>query len=171
MSISAERFRLLLVAGCAALAACGQSDPEPPRAEQARQPAAQPSDAQEPVEQAAPAAGVSGARAEDAAEVLKRYFSLIGERRYEEARRLREPGRKPPSAAEFAANFDAFAEHRATVGQPSRIAEAGEWLYVEVPVQRYGKYRSGAAFGNAGTVTLRRRKAGDDAEWRIYTSG
>jgi hypothetical protein len=49
------------------------------------------------------------------------------------------------------------------------VAEAGEWLYVEVPVQRYGKFRDGKTFANAGTVTLRRRKSG--GEWRIFTRG
>jgi hypothetical protein len=101
--------------------------------------------------------------------VLRLYYELIAARRYEAAQRLRESSSRAPSAAAFAANFERYSEHHATVGTPSLVAEAGEWLYVEVPVQRYGKFRHGKTFANAGTVTLRRRKSG--GEWRIFTSG
>lgn len=124
-----------------------------------------PAPAPEPVQQAPKPSKADGG----AADVLKRYYALIGERRYEEARALRETGSRAPTADAFAANFEKYAEHRATIGTPSLVAEGGDWLYVEVPVQTYGKLKSGAAFGSAGTVTLRRRKSG--GEWRIHTSG
>jgi ketosteroid isomerase-like protein len=104
-----------------------------------------------------------------AADVLKLYYEHISARRYEAARVLRDPEGRQASAAEFAANFERYSEHHATVGTPSLVAEAGEWLYVEVPVQRYGKFRDGKTSANAGTVTLRRRKSG--GEWRIFTRG
>jgi hypothetical protein len=72
-------------------------------------------------------------------------------------------------AADFAAAFERYASHRATVGAPSRPVEAGGWFYVEVPVQTYGTMRDGTPFGSAGIVTLRRRQGGGD--WRIYAKG
>jgi hypothetical protein len=105
-----------------------------------------------------------------AAEVVRGYYSLIEAEDYDEARRLREkPG--GTDAAAFAANFERYAEHRATVGTPSEAVEGGDWLYVEVPVQTYGRLRSGETFGSAGTISLRRRKSDPNAQWRIYTSG
>ena len=127
---------------------------------------AAPEPASEPAGQPPPP---SPEAASGAADVLKRYYALISEQRYEEARALRESGGRAPTAEQFAANFDKYAEHRATVGIPSLVAEADGWLYVEVPVQTYGKLKSGAAFGSAGTVTLRRRKG--DGQWRIHPSG
>ncbi len=103
-------------------------------------------------------------------EVVKAYYSLIGDRKFSDAYDLREPAEGAASEGEFAANFEQYAEHRATVGSASRIAEAGGWLYVEVPVQMYGRMKSGAPFGSAGTLTLRRRKAEPNAPWRIYTN-
>jgi hypothetical protein len=149
-------------------ASCGEAEQAKPeqRAPQRPPPAAS-GEAPPPAEPKA-ANAVLGAEA-GAADVLKLYYELIGTRRYEAAGRLREESARPPSAAEFAANFERYAEHHATIGTPSLVAEAGEWLYVEVPVQRYGKFRSGKTFANAGTVTLRRRKSG--GEWRIFTSG
>jgi hypothetical protein len=164
VSISAKQALALL---CLA-SACGEAEQRAPKQATLKvqpsratvpPPAPAPLDAEEPA---------SGAEA-GAAYVLKRYYALIGARRYEPAQRLRESSARAPNAGEFAANFERYAEHHATVGTPSMVAEAGEWLYVEVPVQRYGKFQNGKTFVNAGTVTLRRRKSG--GEWRIFTSG
>lgn len=104
-----------------------------------------------------------------AAAVLQRYFALIEARQFAAAHKLREGGPRAASAAAFAAAYATYAEHHATVGAPSLVAEAGEWLYVDVPVQRYGTFRDGKTFANAGTVTLRRRRNG--GSWLIFTSG
>ncbi len=111
--------------------------------------------------------GMSAAETGDAADVLRRYYALIGERRYSQAHKLREPDGADADA--FAAHFERFASHGVTVGTPSEPAEAGGWLYVEVPVQTYGTMKDGTPFGSAGTVTLRRREPG--GEWRIFTKG
>jgi hypothetical protein len=95
---------------------------------------------------------------------------LIEAGKFREAYRLREPEKKGATEQAFAANYARYAEHRATIGAPSRIAEAGEWLYVEVPVQMYGRMKSGAPMASAGTMTLRRPAAEPNAPWRIYTS-
>ncbi len=109
----------------------------------------------------------SAAETGDAANVLRRYYALIGERRYSEAHKLRE--RNGADADAFAAHFEQFASHGVTVGTASEPVEAGGWLYVEVPVHTYGAMKDGTPFGSAGTVTLRRRKSG--REWRIFTKG
>ncbi len=174
VSISADRaIAALALLAPALLSACGDADlPSPPEERTAAQPRltrppAVPATNRTPE----PAGSAPVAEGEGAAEVLKRYYAFIEARQYESARQLREKSSKGPSAEAFASNFERYADHHATVGTPSRVAEAEGWLYVEVPVQRYGKFKDGAAFGNAGTVTLRRRKTGEGAEWRIFTSG
>jgi hypothetical protein len=166
VSISA-RLLALILAGLAA--ACGEAEQKKPK-QAASKPVsdiAQP-EAPPPPDEPKVAEPVSRVEA-GAADVLKLYYELIAARRYEAARGLRDSAGRQASAADFAANFDRYSEHHATVGTPSLVAEAGEWLYVEVPVQRYGKFRDGKTFANAGTVTLRRLKSG--REWRIFTSG
>jgi hypothetical protein len=166
VSISVRRHALCLLF---LAAACGEAEQaETKKAAPKPAPAMATKEAPSPPADSKAAEPVSHAEA-GAADVLKLYYGLIAKRRYEDARRLRESSARAPSAAQFAANFDSYAEHYATIGTPSLVAEAGEWLYVEVPVQRYGKFRDGKTFVNAGTMTLRRRKSG--GEWRIFTSG
>ncbi len=165
VSTSAERAALLLFL----LAACGEEERSPAAPPKQREGAAAPAPAPPPPPP--PSEAVAAADERGAAELLKNYYALIGERRFAEAYRLREPGPGSASEAEFAAAFERYAEHRATVGAPSLTAEAGEWLYVEVPVQLYGRMKSGAPVASAGTMTLRRRKAEPNARWRIYTRG
>jgi hypothetical protein len=147
------------------LAACGdQAEPKLPERK---------TDTQAPAQQAqrtpssTPDQAKSVADASDAADVLRRYYALIGERRYSEAHKLRE--RNGADSKAFAAYFERFASHSATVGSSSEPVEAGGWLYVEVPVHSYGTMKDGKPFGSAGTVTLRRRASA--GEWRIFTKG
>ena len=112
----------------------------------------------------------SAASEQGAAEVLQTYYALIEAGKFSEAYRLREREKKGANEVAFAANYARYAEHHATVGAPSLIAEAGDWLYVEVPVQMYGRLKSGVPMASAGTMTLRRRKSEPKAPWRIYTS-
>ena len=149
----------LLLAACAEEAA-----PIPPERKPETQAPATP-----PAAPAPPARGqsVSAADGGDAAHVLRDYYALIGERRYAQAHKLREPNGADADA--FAAHFERFASHGVTVGTPSEPVEADGWLYVEVPVHTYGTMKDGRPFGSAGTVTLRRREP--DGEWRIFTKG
>jgi hypothetical protein len=101
-----------------------------------------------------------------AAQVAQDYYALISSRQYARAFRLREAGKRGPTPEQFAASFASYGEYRANVGPPSEPVAAGEWVYVEVPVQTYGSFKDGKPFSSAGTVTLRRRAAG--GEWRIY---
>jgi len=155
-----------VIAGAALLLA-GCSDPSPPpetkpasRAEQPT-PAATPA----PAPTAPPAVEPPAADVGSPAALLRRYHDLIAARRFADAYRLREPG--GADLAAFTAHFARFRTHQATIGTPSQPAAAGEWIYVEVPVQSYGIMADGKPFGSAGTVTLRRPRRG--GEWRIYT--
>ena len=99
---------------------------------------------------------------------MQTYYALIEEGNYPKAYQLREPAKGAPSADAFARSFERYAEYHATVGAPSEPVESGGWLYVEVPVQTYGRMKDGSPLASGGTVTLRRRPAGD---WRIFTKG
>lgn len=114
--------------------------------------------------------------AQGAANVLQTYYALIEQGDYDAAYALRSPSADGPSAAEFAASFERYAEYHAQIGAPSNIEGAAGSLYVEVPVQIYGRLKDGKPFSSAGTVTLRRSNdvPGSTAEqrrWHIYTSG
>lgn len=163
----------LLVGGCTDQAAPPPAEPKPePKSERqvparASAPAAAPTAAPAPDRPTAPGQPGSTAEADDAADVLRRYYTLIEERRFTEALELREPDGLEADA--FAAHFGGYASHGATVGRQTEPVEAGSWLYVEVPVQTYGTMKGGTPFGSVGTVTLRRPKSGGD--WRIFTRG
>ncbi|HWH22737.1 MAG TPA: hypothetical protein VNT25_05535 [Allosphingosinicella sp.] len=103
---------------------------------------------------------------EDAAAVLKSYYGMIEARKYDAAWKLRWPSRGDSREA-FAEAYSRYAEYRANVGAPSEPVEANGSWFVEVPVQLYGRMKSGEPFGSAGSVTLRRPKSGGG--WRIYS--
>lgn len=114
--------------------------------------------------------------AQGAANVLQTYYALIEQGRYEEAYEFRSPSPDGPTEAEFAASFDEYAEYHAHIGAPSDMEGAAGSVYVEVPVQIYGRMKNGKPFSSAGTVTLRRSNevpgsTPEQRSWRIYTSG
>jgi hypothetical protein len=171
---------LVLLAG-----ACSRSPEQPAAKPEARTPAQSGVPAGPPVEspvtnrvaaepEVVSEAPFSPTSAQGAAEVVQTYYALIEARKYEEARRLRWNA-ADLDPAEFAANFADYADYHATVGKPSEIEGAAGSLYVEVPVQTWGRRKDGRPIASAGTVTLRRVNdvPGSTAEqrrWRIYTS-
>lgn len=96
--------------------------------------------------------------AQGAANVVQTYYALIEAGKYGEAWKLWSDGggASGMSAAEFAASFDKYGEYHANIGAPGRIEGAAGSLYVEVPVQVYGRLKSGVEFNMLGPVTLRR---------------
>lgn len=165
----------LLVGGCADEAAPPPAEPKPELKFERQVPAKGPAPAAAPApdqptgpdQPTSPDQPTADLEADDAANVLRRYYRLIEERRFPDALKLREPDGVEADA--FAAHFEGYASHGATVGRQSEPVQAGSWLYVEVPVQTYGSMKDGTPFGSVGTVTLRRPKAG--GEWRIFTRG
>lgn len=123
---------------------------------------------------APPAAVATSAGAASAAEVLRTYYAAIEAGHYDQAYALRwHGGARDPGVAAFAANFARYADYHATIGAPGEMLAAAGSLYIDVPVQVVGTLKSGAPFGSAGTVTLRRAgdvdgSTPDQRRWRIY---
>lgn len=118
-------------------------------------------------------AGATPGGAQEAATVLETYYGLIEAGKYRDAWKLRwtKPGDSPEA---FVESFGRYASYHATVGAPSEPQGAAGSLYVEVPVQIYGKLKSGEAFSSAGSVTLRRSNdvpgsTAEERKWRIYS--
>src|SRR3546814_13608364 len=57
---------------------------------------------------------------------------------------------------EFKESFSKYQEYHANIGAPGRIEGAAGSLYVEVPVQVYGRLNTGEEFNMLGSVQLRR---------------
>ena len=166
----AVRF-VLVLAALGAIAACARSVPEP--ANQAATNAASPAPAnavaEAPLEPPAPAepgglpddptpvseAPFAETSAQGAANVVQTYYALLEAGRYGEARRLRSEG-AGTSPADFAARFRGYREVHALIGAPGRIEGAAGSLFVDVPVQVYGRRANGEPFSSRGTMTLRR---------------
>jgi hypothetical protein len=116
--------------------------------------------------------------AQGAANVVQSYYALLEQGRHEEAWRLWSDGGRASgmTAGQFAASFARYAEYHAQIGAPGEIEGAAGSLYVEVPVQVYGRLRSGEPFRMLGPVRLRRCNdvpgcTEDQRKWRIADSG
>lgn len=115
--------------------------------------------------------------AQGAADVVQTYFAHIEERAYADAWRLwsDEGNASGMSAETFAASFAKYREYHANVGTPGVIEGAAGSLYVQVPVQAYGRLADGTPFNMAGPVTLRRvndvpGSTAAQRSWHIHSS-
>lgn len=109
--------------------------------------------------------------AQGAAQVVQSYYALIEQGRYDRAYALWEPQSAGTSKA-FADGFAKYAEYHAEIGAPGRIDAGAGQRYVTVPVQAYGRLKSGEPFHLRGDVTLHRAGDIDGAtaeqrSWRI----
>jgi len=116
--------------------------------------------------------------AQGAANVVQTYQGLLEAGRYGEAWRLwADDGRASGmSEADFAASFRRYREYHARVGAPGEIEGAAGSLYVEVPVQVYGRLGDGRPFNMLGPMTLRRvndvpGSTPEQRRWHIAESG
>jgi hypothetical protein len=105
-----------------------------------------------------------------AAQVVQQYFALLEEGKGERAQALWSGGRPP---ADFAERLAQYSEVHANIGAPGRTEGAAGSLYVDVPVQLYGRLRSGKPFNALGTMTLRRvndvpGSSAQQRSWHIY---
>ena len=101
-----------------------------------------------------------------AADALRLYYDRIGRREWSAALAMREPA--PGLTLErFAANYERYADYRATVGMPSLPARQNGAVWVQIPVQLYGRMRDGSPFGSVGMMMLR-RDAGE-RRWKILS--
>lgn len=118
------------------------------------------------------------ASAQGAANVMQTYFALIGEKRFEDAWELWNS--QPTDGAngvgmtkaQFAADMSRYYQYSAQVGAPGQGEGAAGSVYVAVPVQIYGRLKTGEAFHQRGDATLRRVNGVDGAterqrQWHI----
>lgn len=115
--------------------------------------------------------------AQAAAQLVRTYHRLIGQRRYNEAWSLwdRDGAASGMSPDAFAASFTKYREYEAEVGSPGRIEAGAGQRYVTVPVSVRGTLRDGGAFTLAGSMILHRSGPIDGAtarqrSWRLYES-
>jgi hypothetical protein len=125
-----------------------------------------------------PEAPFTETSAQGAANVVQTYHGLLEAGRYGEAWRLWSDGGRASgmSEAEFAASFGRYREYHARVGAPGAIEGAAGSLYVEVPVQVYGRLSDGRPFNMLGPMTLRRvndvpGSTPEQRRWHIAESG
>jgi hypothetical protein len=97
--------------------------------------------------------------AQGAADVVQRYYALLGEGKYGQAWALWEDGGKASGAnAEvFAARFAGYSEYHANIGAPGEVDAGAGQRYVTVPVQVYARLKQGGgAEYQIGSLTLHR---------------
>jgi hypothetical protein len=142
---------LILLAGCGGAA---EDQPANGAANRAAAPTAPPPSAQDV------------ALSRGAADALRLYYERIGRRDWSGAFAMREPA--PGLTLErFAANYERYRDYRATVGMPSLPARQDKAVWVQVPVQLYGRMRDGSPFGSVGMIVLRRGPGADG--WKIQS--
>ena len=105
-----------------------------------------------------------------AGQVLQRYFALLEAGKADEAEKLWSGGDTP---ADFNTRLDRYREVHANIGGPGDMEGAAGSIYVDYPVQLYGRLKDGKEFNARGTMTLRRVNdvPGSTAEqrrWHIY---
>lgn len=181
------RFPLLL-ATCA-LAACSPQPANNQIANDATNDIGEPAPAVTPAPLTPPAPGQPGGldndttpvseapftedSAQGGANVVQTYYALLEAGKYRQAWALWENGgrRSGMSAEDFAASFAKYSEYHANVGAPGDVDAGAGQRYVTVPVQVYGRLKTGAQFNLRGSITLHRTEVdgatAEQRKWRI----
>ena len=84
-----------------------------------------------------------------AGQVLQSYFALSESGRFAEANKLWSVGVER-------LDLTGYREVHAKIGAPGKVEGGAGSLYVEIPVQLYGRLKDGKEFSSLGTMTLRR---------------
>lgn len=112
--------------------------------------------------------------AQGAANVVQTYFAHIGEGALLQAYGLWGDGGAASNMTleEFRAGLDRYHQYDAQIGAPGEIEGAAGSLFVQVPVQIYGRLKTGEPFHQRGEVTLRRvndvpGSTPDQRQWHI----
>ena len=103
-----------------------------------------------------------------AGQVVQSYFALTESGRFAEANKLWSAGVERLDLA-------GYREIHANIGAPGDVAGGAGSLYVEIPVQLYGRLKDGKAFNSRGTMTLRRvndvpGSTEEQRRWRIMNA-
>lgn len=157
-----------------ALPAAPAEDPNGPLTPPAPgQPGALPDD-RTPISEAP--AGPKSAQA--AATLVETYYSLIAQKNYAEARKLWGANGEGSGMTEqaFAAQFEPYQSFHALIGKPGEPEGGAGSIYVDIPVQAYGRLKTGPQFNLLGAVSLRRVNdvpgaTPDQLKWHITQVG
>jgi hypothetical protein len=108
--------------------------------------------------------------AEGAAQVLLKYFALLEAGKTGETDALWSDSGTP---ADFGTRLARYREVHANIGAPGELGGAAGSIYVDVPVQLYGRLLDGKEFHARGTMTLRRvndvpGSTDEQRKWHIY---
>ena len=106
--------------------------------------------------------------AQGAGQVLQRYFAFVESGNSAEANKLWSEG--APKL-----DLSPYKEVHANIGAPGELEGAAGSIYVEIPVQLYGRTVAGREFSSGGSMILRRvndvpGSTPEQREWRIYRS-
>jgi hypothetical protein len=106
--------------------------------------------------------------AQGAGQVLQRYFAFVESGNSEEARKLWSEGAQK-------LDLSRYKEVHANIGAPGDPEGAAGSIYVDIPVQLYGRTNEGREFNARGSMTLRRvndvpGSTPEQREWHIYSS-
>lgn len=107
-----------------------------------------------------------------AANQMQIYFALIGEKKFDQAWELWNsaptdgPNGSGFTKAQFIADMNRYYQYSAQVGSPGPTEGAAGSIFITVPVQIYGRLKSGEAFHQRGDATLRRVNDVDGATQR-----
>ena len=106
--------------------------------------------------------------AQGAGQVLQRYFAFVESGDAAEANKLWSDG-------EARLDLSPYREVHANIGAPEQPEGAAGSVYVDIPVQLYGRRTDGREFNARGTMTLRRvndvpGSTPQQREWHIYRS-
>ena len=106
--------------------------------------------------------------AQGAGQVLQRYFALVEAGNWAEAKDLWSEGAQK-------LDLSRYKEVHANIGAPGQLEGAAGSIYVDIPVQLYGRTNAGKEFNARGSMTLRRvndvpGSTPRQREWHIYGS-
>ena len=106
--------------------------------------------------------------AQGAGQILQRYFAFVESGNSAEANKLWSEG-----AAKL--DLSPYKEVHANIGAPGELEGAAGSIYVDIPVQLYGRTIAGKEFNALGSMTLRRvndvpGSTAEQREWHITRS-
>jgi hypothetical protein len=104
--------------------------------------------------------------AQGAGQVLQTYFALVEQGKIAEANKLWSNGADK-------LDFGKYREVHANIGGPGDSEGAAGSIYVDYPVQMYGRLKDGKEFNSRGTMILRRvndvpGSTAEQRKWHIY---
>ena len=108
--------------------------------------------------------------AQGAGQVVQQYMALLEAGKRAEADALWSDS---GTDAAFASRLANYREVHANIGAPGQPEGAAGSIYVDVPIQLYGRLNDGKEFNARGTMTLRRvndvpGSTAEERQWHIY---